>query len=464
MTVKLELFFLCIAVLSLGEAKTKELSTDISNLTSQLSALKLHPSKISSKSDTSKKQTTVQPYNPFLAPLKDITTNRIIPQQTCLKAPSKRTTKVVTKRETITKENLPIQSNKILVRQVSTTKVPSKQTLTKGNSEYETLAKENLSNCKTRLKDTSSKENISKQEATLKAPPKPTTKVIQLETIKKEDLSKQVTRLKCTNTSKQIILKQNVTLKAPPKQTTKVVKDDAIKNEDQVALSKNTSSKQIPVKKAEIPSNKTKVVIKENLLEQPGTTKEVPTNASVKSCTLDKKSTSSKISTVTENPVKSIVTIKENPSKGLSTLKLIPEKGEIQEKVTSSERRMQSTPQKNAIVNQPNNIMTRKSVMQMNVEEISHQLARTHISKTSVCEKSAFNTRPSVIANRKYAEERQYTNVPIDPQVHEILSDPPTDIQANVVRGSYKSPVHYLNVQVKLLREDCMASLRDGKY
>ncbi|KAL1459409.1 hypothetical protein WDU94_011393 [Cyamophila willieti] len=65
-------------------------------------------------------------------------------------------------------------------------------------------------------------------------------------------------------------------------------------------------------------------------------------------------------------------------------------------------------------------------------------------------------------SNPNVYRSRNYKNIILEPQKEEINSPPPNDIYRNVIRGSYSSPVHYLNINFKLLREDFISPLREG--
>lgn len=112
----------------------------------------------------------------------------------------------------------------------------------------------------------------------------------------------------------------------------------------------------------------------------------------------------------------------------------------------------------------------KKSTKDISIPEISDSSAG--VSKT-IKEKARLNknnidpNEELVISTRRFkskAKVRFYKHVPLDPQVNEVLSAPPVDLSRNLVKGAYRSPAHYLNVHVKLLREDCMAPLREGKF
>uniref|UniRef100_A0A8D8VRA4 NFX1-type zinc finger-containing protein 1 n=1 Tax=Cacopsylla melanoneura TaxID=428564 RepID=A0A8D8VRA4_9HEMI len=71
-------------------------------------------------------------------------------------------------------------------------------------------------------------------------------------------------------------------------------------------------------------------------------------------------------------------------------------------------------------------------------------------------------SNPKSSTNPNVYRSRNYKNIILEPQKEEINSPPPNDIYRNLIQGSYSSPVHYLNIHFKLLREDFISPLREG--
>jgi hypothetical protein len=55
-----------------------------------------------------------------------------------------------------------------------------------------------------------------------------------------------------------------------------------------------------------------------------------------------------------------------------------------------------------------------------------------------------------------------YREIAIIPSARELLSKEDVFLRPNIVRGSYNSPNHYLDVQFRLLREDFVRPLKEG--
>ena len=55
-----------------------------------------------------------------------------------------------------------------------------------------------------------------------------------------------------------------------------------------------------------------------------------------------------------------------------------------------------------------------------------------------------------------------FRNVPIFPTTEEILGGGPPALKPNIVDGLYDSVLEYLDTHFRLLREDCLAPLRQG--
>lgn len=63
--------------------------------------------------------------------------------------------------------------------------------------------------------------------------------------------------------------------------------------------------------------------------------------------------------------------------------------------------------------------------------------------------------------NKKY-DANGFRNMPIFPTKEDLLGDAIVNIQPNIIHGAYSNAEHYLDVQFRLLREDCFGPLRDG--
>uniref|UniRef100_A0A8D9EVL1 NFX1-type zinc finger-containing protein 1 n=1 Tax=Cacopsylla melanoneura TaxID=428564 RepID=A0A8D9EVL1_9HEMI len=92
-----------------------------------------------------------------------------------------------------------------------------------------------------------------------------------------------------------------------------------------------------------------------------------------------------------------------------------------------------------------------------------------NIERTNWKNKSKQNVMTNKIKNnpreQKYLEREnagQNSGFPLFPLVKEILTPAPTDLKPLIIEGCYISPEHYLNNQLKLLREDFIAPLREG--
>ncbi|CAK1556451.1 unnamed protein product [Leptosia nina] len=59
-------------------------------------------------------------------------------------------------------------------------------------------------------------------------------------------------------------------------------------------------------------------------------------------------------------------------------------------------------------------------------------------------------------------DPNSFRNIPIFPTKQDLVSGTLVDIRPNIVNGAYTSVEHYLDVQFKLLREDCYGPLREG--
>ncbi|CAH2048442.1 unnamed protein product, partial [Iphiclides podalirius] len=59
-------------------------------------------------------------------------------------------------------------------------------------------------------------------------------------------------------------------------------------------------------------------------------------------------------------------------------------------------------------------------------------------------------------------DPNNFKNLPIFPTKQDILGVNQVKIQPNIINGTYPSVEHYLDLQFKLLREDCFAPLREG--
>jgi hypothetical protein len=63
-------------------------------------------------------------------------------------------------------------------------------------------------------------------------------------------------------------------------------------------------------------------------------------------------------------------------------------------------------------------------------------------------------------------EDEDYRNMSLFPTYEEIFSVARGEIAAkvkpNIIDGKYKNVMHYLDIQFRLLREDCIAPLREG--
>lgn len=103
----------------------------------------------------------------------------------------------------------------------------------------------------------------------------------------------------------------------------------------------------------------------------------------------------------------------------------------------------------------------------------SNHRHRTHVTAffENVSQKRAIarkNVTKNVVSNSnlKTADEvTDFREVTIFPNSKEILSDPGplvNRMRKNVVEGKYDNILHYLDVHFRLLREDCVSSIRDG--
>lgn len=60
-------------------------------------------------------------------------------------------------------------------------------------------------------------------------------------------------------------------------------------------------------------------------------------------------------------------------------------------------------------------------------------------------------------------DDRNYfKNLNIFPTQDDLLLDSEVPIEPNIINGAYPSVEHYLDIQFKLLREDCFGPLREG--
>ncbi|KPJ16525.1 NFX1-type zinc finger-containing protein 1 [Papilio machaon] len=66
------------------------------------------------------------------------------------------------------------------------------------------------------------------------------------------------------------------------------------------------------------------------------------------------------------------------------------------------------------------------------------------------------------ISKQVNEDPSHYKNLKIFPTKEDLLGDSKIKIKPNIINGAYSSIEHYLDVQFKLLREDCFAPLREG--
>ncbi|CAB3236602.1 unnamed protein product [Arctia plantaginis] len=66
-------------------------------------------------------------------------------------------------------------------------------------------------------------------------------------------------------------------------------------------------------------------------------------------------------------------------------------------------------------------------------------------------------TEPTQIDDRNY-----FKNLNLFPTQDDLLLDSEVPIEPNIINGAYPSVEHYLDIQFKLLREDCFGPLREG--
>jgi len=74
--------------------------------------------------------------------------------------------------------------------------------------------------------------------------------------------------------------------------------------------------------------------------------------------------------------------------------------------------------------------------------------------------------KKSIVANSKTPEDiKDYKSISVFPSAAEIIFQPGDlrdRLRRNIVEGKYDNVLHYLDVHFRLLREDCVASIRDG--
>ncbi|XP_047511467.1 NFX1-type zinc finger-containing protein 1-like isoform X2 [Pieris napi] len=68
----------------------------------------------------------------------------------------------------------------------------------------------------------------------------------------------------------------------------------------------------------------------------------------------------------------------------------------------------------------------------------------------------------TIITKNKKLDINSFRNISIFPTKEDLLGDPLVNIQPNIIHGTYSNVEHYLDVQFRLLREDCFGPLRDG--
>ena len=62
----------------------------------------------------------------------------------------------------------------------------------------------------------------------------------------------------------------------------------------------------------------------------------------------------------------------------------------------------------------------------------------------------------------KHPDKNYFKNLNIFPTQDDLLSTNKIPIQPNIINGAYPSVEDYLDIQFKLLREDCFGPLREG--
>lgn len=171
------------------------------------------------------------------------------------------------------------------------------------------------------------------------------------------------------------------------------------------------------------------------------------------------------------NPVKNIFSTKSSNviqtnlnTGGKVPLKTVPKAISYKELSPKKEIPKLSTPMRTSTKDlTPQKDIRYSTLQDIGVDKLASKIHGLSISsKASPSKRSAYHDLPKVTLFHSRATVRYYKTIPLEPQVHEILSKPPVDIEPNVVEGPYQSTEHYLNVQLKLLREDFIRPLREG--
>lgn len=74
----------------------------------------------------------------------------------------------------------------------------------------------------------------------------------------------------------------------------------------------------------------------------------------------------------------------------------------------------------------------------------------------------SFQDSNDLVLEKAPVDPNSFKNLNIFPQRDDLLSESKLNIQPNIINGAYPSVEHYLDVQFKLLREDCFGPLREG--
>lgn len=69
--------------------------------------------------------------------------------------------------------------------------------------------------------------------------------------------------------------------------------------------------------------------------------------------------------------------------------------------------------------------------------------------------------KPQYMLHEDEEPPQNFRHLSVVPTVEDLLEGRPF-LRPNIVRGKYRDMEHYLDVQFRLLREDCFGPLRDG--
>ncbi|CAH4027061.1 unnamed protein product [Pieris brassicae] len=99
-------------------------------------------------------------------------------------------------------------------------------------------------------------------------------------------------------------------------------------------------------------------------------------------------------------------------------------------------------------------------------EEHSERIGQNYYTKISGLKEqillSISQSDETIMVQNKKHDLNSFRNIPIFPTKEDLLGDPLVNIQPNIIHGAYSNVEHYLDVQFRLLREDCFGPLRDG--